>query len=140
MFDVDAPPPRVQHDGVSPIQVEGETVGAKHEYLWNLLVPSSGACKTVQGEVIRASGRIAGEWFRNGGANWDRDYTAMAEAFVSHVFSHTALGSDDLEACKEVVRSIRSDPDSSERLMVWAVERVEKNRHPIPLQPPTYRR
>jgi hypothetical protein len=140
MFGVEPPPERVMHDGESPIIATAETVGARHEELWNLLVPSSGACATVQGEVIRISGRIADEWFRNGGVNWDRDYAAMARAFLAHVSSHHPLAPDDLAACKAVVSSLRDDPDSSKRLMEWAVQWVEQNPEPIRLDPPSYKR
>lgn len=140
MFGVEPPPHRVVHDNVSLIIATAKTVGARHEELWNLLVPSCGACATVQGEVIRISGRIADEWFRNGGANWDRDYTAMARAFCSHVSSHCPLPPDDLAACKEVVSTLSEHPDSSERLMEWAVAWVQHNPEPIRLEPPSYSR
>jgi len=90
--------------------------------------------------VIRISGRIADEWFRNGGANWDRDYAEMARAFCAHVASHHALPPDELSACKEVVRALSENPDSSERLMEWAVEWVRRNPEPIRLEPPGYGR
>ncbi len=131
---------RIVHDGKSPIVAKAETVGKRHEELWNLLVPSSGACKTVQGEVIRISGRIADKWFRNGGANWDSDYSQMAKAFATHMGSHTPLAPLDLDACNSVIKSPRQDPDSSEKLMVWAVEWVKKNPDPIRLEPPSYPR
>jgi hypothetical protein len=140
MFRVEPPPRRVVHDGTSPIIASAETVGARHRELWNLLVPSKGACDTIQGEVIRISGRIADEWFRNGGVNWDRDYAAMARAFYGYVASHHPLAPDDLAACMEVVRSLRDNPDSSERLMEWAVEWVRRNPDPIRLEAPSYKR
>src|SRR5262249_46492243 len=86
-FEV-APIPRRQiHDGNARIEVKATTWQKQHAELWKLLVPSSGAAKTVQGEVIRITGRISDEWYRNGGANWDQDYDAMARALIAHVES-----------------------------------------------------
>lgn len=140
LLGVEAPQKRTVHDGRSPIVATAETVGARHKELWDLLVPSSGACQTVQGEVIRVSGRIADEWLRNGGANWDRDYSKMAHAFAAHVGSHTSLDSADLEACKGVIKSLGHAPDNCERLMDWAVEWVRKNPQPLALIKPSYKR
>ena len=64
----------------------------------------------------------------------------MAKAFVAHVCSGRGLDPKVQDACKEVVKSLRSNPDSSEKLMGWAVEWVERNPEPIALQPPSYRR
>ena len=39
--------------------------------LWEGLVPRSGQADTVQGELVRAIGRLASELSRNGNINWD---------------------------------------------------------------------
>ncbi|MCA9643634.1 MAG: ankyrin repeat domain-containing protein [Myxococcales bacterium] len=140
MFGVEPPPRRVMHDGKSTITTTAKTIGARHKELWDSLVPSRGACTTVQGEVVRISGRIADEWYRNGGANWDGDYRAMADAFHAHVSSHHALPGAALSDCKQVIASLKQDPDSSERLMEWAVQWVEANPQPIALGSTTYKR
>lgn len=44
--------------------------------LWDELVPQSGDAKTIQGEVIRAFGRLQYEWLNNGNGNWDNTYFA----------------------------------------------------------------
>lgn len=38
--------------------------------LWDGLVPASGACEAVQGELVRARERLASEYLRNGMANY----------------------------------------------------------------------
>ncbi|NQX28288.1 ankyrin repeat domain-containing protein [Microbacteriaceae bacterium VKM Ac-2854] len=114
LFAVAAAPPRRQHDGVSPITVTATSRPEQHQELWELLVPSSGAAATVQGEVIRISGRIADERERNGGANWDSDYDAMAAAFERFTGSPV-------------------DPRA-------AVEWVLAHPDPVPLPAPDYRR
>ena len=49
---------RITHDGVSPILVKEGSWEEQYEELWSFLIPSSGAAKTVQGEVIRIPGRV----------------------------------------------------------------------------------
>lgn len=140
LFGVEPPPRRIMHDGVSPIVASADTTSAQHQELWTRLVPSSGPCATVQGEVIRISGRIVGEWSRNGGVNWDRDYAAMARAFHAHIASHRPLPPDDLAACEALVSALPDSSDSSERLLEWAVQWVQRNPEPIRLEPPRYKR
>ncbi len=82
LFDVPPVPRRIAYDGKSPIIAKAAKWEDRHEELWALLVPSSGAASTVQGEVIRIGGRIHGELERNGGANWDADHRKMAEAWL----------------------------------------------------------
>lgn len=43
----------------------------KFELLWKQLVPPSGCANTLQGEVVRALGRIRYEYWHNGNMNWD---------------------------------------------------------------------
>jgi hypothetical protein len=41
----------------------------EHDSLWKELVPSSGACNTIHGELIRATGRLFYEFCNNGNCN-----------------------------------------------------------------------
>ena len=41
----------------------------EHDSLWKELVPSSGACDTIHGELIRATGRLFYEFCNNGNCN-----------------------------------------------------------------------
>jgi hypothetical protein len=43
----------------------------RHAELWADLVPDRGQASTVQGEIIRMTGRLADEANRNGNVNWD---------------------------------------------------------------------
>lgn len=125
MFGVTPVVARVMHDGVSPIMVKDASWQEQHQLLWELLVPSKGAAATVQGEVIRISGRIADELERNGGINWDADYRAMAEAFVKFL------------QLKESASELIKDTD---RMASLAVAWVLQNPSPIPLGSPKYTR
>jgi hypothetical protein len=50
--------------------------------LWKLLVPRSGCADTVQGELVRAIGRIESEYYRNGNMNWDGNYFKDLSSFI----------------------------------------------------------
>jgi len=60
-FEVAPVPRRQRHDGAAAIEVKTTTWQEQHAELWELLVPARGPAQTVQGEVIRISGRIADE-------------------------------------------------------------------------------
>jgi hypothetical protein len=47
--------------------------------LWADLVPAQGQATSVQGEILRAVGRLAGEDRRNGCVNWDKYYEELVE-------------------------------------------------------------
>jgi hypothetical protein len=133
------PVPRRQvHDGGATITVKATTWQKQHAELWHLLVPSKGPAKTVQGEVIRISGRISDEWERNGGANWDRDYGEMAGALVTHMSTGVALAPAEVEEVVSIVGSLRSGGAANDRLAALAVQWVLQNPEPAPLPKPSY--
>ena len=67
---------------------------------WSFLIPSSGAAKTVQGEVIRIPGRVRDELDRNGGVNWDRDYRKMLQALPQYLSLGIPLSDQELAETK----------------------------------------
>ena len=72
--------------------------------------------------------------------NWDAQYDAMGEAFYQHVASHNALDEGSLAECKKVVKSVRRNHDSADRLIQLALAWVRRNPNPIVLRPPSYSR
>jgi hypothetical protein len=112
----------------------------RHQELWELLVPSSGAPVTVQGEVIRISGRIANELDGNGGVNWDSDYKQMADALLVHLGSGEPLPDRELKEAATIVSEIKRKHGDTRRLSELAVEWVALNQKPVLLPMPTYRR
>jgi hypothetical protein len=140
-FDVPPVPRRQVHDGAAPIAVKATTWQKQHAELWDLLVPSKGPARTVQGEVIRIAGRVSDEWERNGGVNWDGDYNEMARALLHHVGSEVALEPHEIEEISSIVRSLsKSGGAGNARLAALAVAWVLKNPRPLPLPMPSYRR
>ena len=141
MFDAAPVPPRRMHDGTSDIVAKSATWQEQHRELWNLLVPSTGAAATVQGEVIRIAGRIGDELERNGGINWDDDYRHMARALLAHVQTGTPLSSAQLAELGALVASLTPSVEGdTDRLAELAVAWVRLNPRPVPLGKPDYAR
>jgi hypothetical protein len=140
LFGVDPVPRRAMHDGASPIVVRAGSWEQQHQALWELLVPSSGPAATVQGEVVRVSGRIAHELEGNGGVNWDNDFRKMADAFLKYLHAGTPLSSSDLAEAAALVAEVKRKSGDTARMAELAVAWVLRNPTPIPLDPPAYKR
>jgi Ankyrin repeat len=140
LFDAPPVPRRLVHDGRSPIVARSTDPQEQHQELWHLLVPSSGAAATVQGEVVRIAGRICDELERNGGVNWDQAYKKMADAFVLHVASGVALVEPLLRETRELVAQLKRKGGDPRRLSELAVTWVAQNPMPLKLPAPDYDR
>lgn len=140
LFHVEPAPRRAMHDGKSLIVAEATSWEERHQELWQLLVPSSGAAETVQGELIRISGKIDHELEGNGGVNWDADFKKMADAFLGHIHTGKPLSAEQLGEAKTLVRSIKRQSGDPSRICEWAVHWVAQNPKPLKLPPPAYDR
>ncbi|WP_116205214.1 ankyrin repeat domain-containing protein [Amycolatopsis circi] len=143
LFDVEPIPPRLTHNGTAPIAVPDGTWQKQHHQLWELLVPSSGAAKTVQGEAIRVSGKVAREILDNGGVNWDRAFRAMVDALPGYFASGTPLPDAELQEAQALAKRTRSGNGNDEelaRLSELAVAWVRLNPTPLPMTSPPYSR
>ena len=144
LFDVKPVAKRITHDGVSPIKLVEGSWEEQYEELWSFLIPSIGAARTVQGEVIRIPGRVRDELDRNGGANWDRDYRKMLQAMPHYLSLGTSLSDTDLEEAKQVISQIYgkdfNDGPRLDRLCQLALAWIEQNPKPIDLKEPSYKR
>jgi hypothetical protein len=139
LFGVTPLPRRKMHDGQSTITVQSKTWQKQHNELWDLLVPGAGPAKTVQGEVIRITGRMGDEIHRNGGVNWDRDYVAMGKALLAHLASQNAADAATLADCRKILSRRPHDTETA-RLYQAAVAWVLANPMPKPLGKVSYRR
>ncbi len=141
IFEVKPPVRRQMHDGISTIRATTSTWQKQHKELWDLLVPSTGPAATIQGEVIRISGRIGDELERNGGTNWDADYEKMARAFLDLVRNGTPLPEDQARDGERVIGAIIKDrAGDTDRLAELAVAWVMLNPKPIQLGKVAYSR
>ena len=143
LFAVEPVAKRKVHDGVSSIIPCEGSWKKKFNYLWDYLVPSSGPAKTVQGELIRIGGRMADEFYRNGGINWDGEYRKMADALPRYFSKGNPLSNDELAEIKTLISEIKAQgtPDAVlDRICELAVVWVVKNPDPIELAKPSYKR
>lgn len=144
LFDVKPVAKRITHDGSAPILVKEGTWEEQYEELWSFLIPSSGAAKTVQGEVIRIPGRVRDELDRNGGANWDRDYRKMLQTLPQYLSLGNPLSDQELEESKQVIARIHSKESDDEaildRLCQLAIAWIKQNPEPLSLEVPNYKR
>lgn len=140
LFDVPPVPRRQLHDAQSPIVVAAGTWQEQHQALWTQLVPGTGHAATVQGELVRISGRIAYELDHNGGGNWDADFRKMADAFAAFVRTGTSLPSADLSDVEALVHDVKRQSGDPAQLCRFAVAWVRLNPDPVKLEPPPYRR
>jgi hypothetical protein len=143
LFGVKAVAKRVVHDGASPITVAAGSWQEQHNALWEYLVPPQGAAKTVQGEVVRITGRLSHEILGNGACNWNADFRKMCDALLGFFASGTPLSAADLEEAAELVKIIRPKGDGDAepaRLCELAVRWVARNTQPVALERPDYKR
>ena len=140
-FGVEPAERRVMHDGVSPIVPAPGKPMDQHRELWGLLIPSKGAAGTVQGEVIRITGRVHDELSRNGGVNWDAPFRDVLDALTAHLSSGEPLASAELEESRALAKKLQKNGqggDEAVRLCELAVRWVVLNTLPIPLEEPGY--
>lgn len=140
LLDVPPVPRRLMHDGKTPIVARSTRWQDQHQELWALLVPSSGAAATVQGEVIRIAGKVGDEVDRNGGVNWDADYKAMTKAFLDHIGSGAPLPDTERQRAARAVAEVRNRDGATGELCELAVQWVKLNPKPVPLGAPGYTR
>ena len=121
---------RKMHDGKAPIVADPGPWAEQHQMLWEYLVPGKGPADTVQGEVIRITGRMNDEIYRNGGGNWDANYRKMGLALIGHLGSGNPLPADMLSGVEGLLPTHQSDGDTAE-LCRYAVEWVALNPKPV---------
>ncbi|MFD2921564.1 ankyrin repeat domain-containing protein [Terrimonas rubra] len=142
MYDVQPVKRRIMHDGFSPIKVKGTSWEEQFEALWELLVPSRGSAKTVQGEVVRIAGKVRDEIYRNGGGNWDNDFKKMLDAYLLHLSSGNVLPASEMENAHQLIPGIRKNGygDDLNFLCELAAKWVAINPDPVELEKPGYKR
>lgn len=123
----------VTNDGTSPIDVLSDGWQEQHRELWDLLVPVQGTAATEQGEVIRITGKVADEMFRNGGANWNAEFREMVDGAVALLGTRTGLRPQSIVDLRELAPRVRAGQGREaelDRFSELAVEWVLRNREP----------
>lgn len=141
LLNVTPVPRRVEYDGKSRIVIKEGTWQKQHGELWKLLVPGSGHAGTVQGEVIRISGKLGYEILDNGGINWDKDYRTLALALLKYVHMGNSLQEKEYEELDDIIHSIKdADEKEIDRMTELAVKWVTLNPEPITVENADYKR
>lgn len=143
LFQVEPVPRRVLYDGKSRIVLKEIRWQKQHEELWNLLVPGSGHANTVQGEVIRISGKVSYEILDNGSMNWDSDYKQLVNAWKDYIHMGNPLSEEQYKDADNILKMIvKGDGDDEElnRMAELSVNWVVQNLNPIPVEDVEYRR
>ena len=140
LFDVPPVPKRIQHNGKSAIVLTGDTWEKRYEQAWELLVPSSGRASTVQGEVVRITGRVNDELLRNAMGNWDREYRKMLNAISGYLQQGNPLSESELAEVADIQKHILDDDGTgSHRLCELATAWVVLNPEPMALEKVNYK-
>lgn len=71
--------------------------------LWKELVPPQGQANTIQGELVRAVGRLKDEAFRNGNQNFGRNHKMLCKFIRQNLKDPKVFSSDDLEEIDKCV-------------------------------------
>jgi hypothetical protein len=140
LFQVEPVPKRALHDGKSPIVINAVEWRDQHQELWELLVPSSGAADTIQGEVIRIPGRISNELHGNGGGNWDNDFRKMGEAWLQFVTQGKTLSATEVTEARTFIKNLGQTEEQTDRLFELAVKWVLQNPQPLKCPDVNYKR
>lgn len=143
LFGVEPIKPRQLYDGHSQIIVpDNDDLQVTFSELWDFLVLPIGQCSTVQGEVIRITGRIAGEIYRNGGMNWKADYQKMLNALINYFKMGYPLSDERLQQAEylkaKVYQGNPNSYDEAVELSNLAVLWVKANPNPIMINQTDY--
>jgi len=65
--------------------------------LWGELVPPFGQAKTVQGELIRAIGKLSEEAYRNGNVNFDQDHGILCQFLRDNLKDPSVFSAEEIE-------------------------------------------
>ena len=133
LFDVTPVPRRKSNSLDKKIEVKSETWQEQFGELWDSLVPGNGPAISVQGELIRISGKISHELLDNGGINWDEDYQKMLESIEKYVSEGVDKNNKEIiEICKKI--NVNTDEETLLLFTKLVVEWVLANPNQIKLE------
>lgn len=74
--------------------------------LWKELVPPQGQAKTVQGELIRAVGRLSDEAYRNGNMNFGKGHRILCNYLRTNLKDPSVFTDDELDEIDQWIDQI----------------------------------
>lgn len=76
--------------------------------LWEKLVPKEGEAETIQGEMVRAIGRIQDDYYRNGFGNWYSYYYDLSRFLAAHLADETTFKPFTANVIRSDIRALHS--------------------------------
>lgn len=76
--------------------------------LWEKLVPEEGEAETIQGEMVRAIGRIKGDYYRNGFGNWYPMYYKLSQFLAAHLIDESTFKPFTLSVLHADIRALNA--------------------------------
>jgi hypothetical protein len=74
--------------------------------LWAELVPTTGQAATVQGEVIRAVGRLSDEAYRNGNINFGKNHKMLCKFIRLNLEDPTVFSATEIAEIDECIDQV----------------------------------
>lgn len=76
--------------------------------LWKKLVPKEGEAETIQGEMVRAIGRIKGDYYRNGFGNWYPHYYKLSQFLATYLIDESTFKPFTLSVLRADIRALNA--------------------------------
>lgn len=76
--------------------------------LWKKLVPKEGEAETIQGEMVRAIGRIKGDYYKNGFGNWYSYYYDLSQFLAVHLADESTFNPFTVNILRADIRALHA--------------------------------
>ncbi len=76
-------------------------------WIWHNLVPKSGKCSSVQGELLRAVEKLSWEAQNNGNMNWDSGFEILLDFLESTLCNELGLADEMKKSVQEDLGKLR---------------------------------
>ncbi|HLW68279.1 MAG TPA: hypothetical protein VKS79_23380 [Gemmataceae bacterium] len=77
------------------------------QWIWTNLVPKSGQCGTVQGELLRVVEKLSWEANNNGNVNWDNGFEILIDYFEQTVCGDPQISPSMKASVREDLNQLR---------------------------------
>lgn len=77
-------------------------------WIWRNLVPKSGQCNTIQGELLRAVEKLSWEGQNNGNVNWDSGFVILLDFLESTLSDEPGIADDMKKSLREDLGVLRN--------------------------------
>jgi hypothetical protein len=109
---------------------DGPGIEQRFKTLWKDLVPIGGEAETMQGEIIRAVGRLEDEYNRNGNVNWEPGgyHCEFVEFLKRHLADPATFDPPTVQEIKDAADQVRLAAEDLETEVIEG-EEVQSQKH-----------